>query len=249
VQERWDARPIDQVSPSEIRTFVAEVKADMVGSRSSATSTRKLGTTLGPSTDQQEPGGEDDRSPTADHRARGKAGGPVTVRSRPVGLRPGWLVRLAFRLPRALFNLRLGGVFGGHLVLVEHTGRRTGKRYRTPLEVVGRDPSGALTVVSAFGGHADWYRNLLAQPDTRVIIRGRVVPAAAEAITVSEGSAVMLRYARRHRRLARRILGLLGYDIDGTDADFLEVGSRLRFLRLVPAPGFRDWSHGSGRVG
>lgn len=148
--------------------------------------------------------------------------------------RPRRALRLVFRVPRVLFALRLGGIFGGHLVLVEHVGRRTGRRYRTPLEVVDRDTSGALTVASAFGGRSDWYRNLVAQPQIHIILGRRPIPATAEPLSVPEGSAAMLAYARRHRWLARRVLALMGYHVDGSDAGFLEVGRRLRFVRLIP---------------
>ena len=145
------------------------------------------------------------------------------------------LVRLAFRLPRVLFDLRLGWIFAGHLVLVEHVGRKTGKRYRVPLEVVQRDGEGVLTVASGFGGRADWYRNLVAEPKAHIIVGRRAIPVAAEPMSVPEGSAVMLAYGRRHRWIARGVLALTGIRADGSDEGFVEAGRELRFMRLRPS--------------
>ncbi|NMO54673.1 nitroreductase family deazaflavin-dependent oxidoreductase [Actinoplanes sp. TBRC 11911] len=150
------------------------------------------------------------------------------------GRRPRRVLRVAFQVPRVMFRLRLGWVFGGRLVLVEHVGRRSGRVYRTPLEVIDRDRAGVLTVASAFGGRADWYRNLVARPETRIAFGGRAIPATAEPMSAAEGSAAMLAYARRHRWLARRVLAVMGHRVDGTDAGFLEAGRQLRFVRLIP---------------
>lgn len=118
--------------------------------------------------------------------------------------------------------MRLGWVFGGRLILVERTGRRTARDIALRLRlsiVTGRGLS------PAFGRRADWYRDLVAAPDTRVVLRWRATPAIARPIPETEGSLLMLRYALHHRRLARWILALLGYEIDGTDEDFLEVAA------------------------
>jgi deazaflavin-dependent oxidoreductase (nitroreductase family) len=149
--------------------------------------------------------------------------------------RPGRWLRRFFRAPAALYRLHLGWLFGRRLALVEHTGRRTGQRHRTVLEVVERDTTtGALTVASGFGPQADWYRNLLAHPATEVVLGGRRFPARAEPVPSEAGGEIMCRYARHRRRMARRMVRVLGYEVDGTDADFVELGRTLPFLRLVP---------------
>lgn len=145
-----------------------------------------------------------------------------------------WLHRI-FRAPTTLYRLHLGWLFGRRLVLVEHTGRRTGQRHRTVLEVVERDATtGALTVASGFGPRADWYRNLRAHPATEVVLGRRRFRVAAEPVPAEAGGEIMRRYARHRRRTARRMVRVLGYEVDGTDADFVEVGRTLPFLRLVP---------------
>jgi deazaflavin-dependent oxidoreductase (nitroreductase family) len=158
----------------------------------------------------------------------------MTLRVRTLPDPPtGWR-RLLLRVPIMAYSAGFGWLFGRWLVMVEHVGRRTGKRRRVVLEVVARDASGAVTVASGFGAKADWYRNLLAHPQAQVSTGRRRRPVVARPVPVDDGARVMLAYARRHRRPARRIAAVMGYEVDGGDADFAELGRRLNFLRLEP---------------
>jgi deazaflavin-dependent oxidoreductase (nitroreductase family) len=55
---------------------------------------------------------------------------------------------------------------GGRMLVLEHVGRSSGKRYRTPLDYAAI--GGELYCVAAFGERTHWYRNLLAAPETAV---------------------------------------------------------------------------------
>lgn len=55
---------------------------------------------------------------------------------------------------------------GGRMLVVEHRGRRSGRRYLTPLNCTPSNRS--LYCVAAFGGRADWYRNSMSNPDAIV---------------------------------------------------------------------------------
>ena len=57
-------------------------------------------------------------------------------------------------------------------VLVETTGRTTGKRRRTPLATGPYDDAG-IRLIAAHGRHASWVKNLEAKPEVRVLLRGR----------------------------------------------------------------------------
>ena len=83
-------------------------------------------------------------------------------------------------LPRALaaFNRRVtnpiqrrwAGRLPGHAI-IEHTGRKSGRRYRTPVLCVRR--SGGFAFLVGYGLESDWVRNLLAADGGTVIHRGR----------------------------------------------------------------------------
>lgn len=89
---------------------------------------------------------------------------------------PRWLARA----PIPLFRRGYGWLLGPR-VLLEHRGRRTGRARYAVLEVVGREP-GALYVVSGYGRHAQWFRNVRVAPRVRVWTGAlRAAPARAAA--------------------------------------------------------------------
>lgn len=68
----------------------------------------------------------------------------------------------------------------GRLLVLEHVGRRSGTKYRSPVNyaTVGDD----LYVLAAFGKKTHWYRNILAAPDVAVWLPdGRWLARAEEA--------------------------------------------------------------------
>jgi deazaflavin-dependent oxidoreductase (nitroreductase family) len=141
-----------------------------------------------------------------------------------------WLRRL-LRIPVFAYRARLGWLFGGRLVLIEHIGRRSGRLHRTVLEVVEHDRrSGAITVASGHGTGADWYRNLLAHPHAHMVVRRRRVPVHVRPVPEETGAHILTGYARRHPRAARHVVRMLG--VDG--ADYAAIGRRIPFLRLLP---------------
>lgn len=110
-------------------------------------------------------------------------------------LRTRWFVRA----PIIVFRARLGFLFGGRLLLLEHTGRKSGEARFVVLEVVERADA-ARVVASGFGDRAQWFQNLRANPQCRVSIgmrsRRRTV---AEELDAEEVAAVLRRYRRDHR--------------------------------------------------
>ena len=57
-------------------------------------------------------------------------------------------------------------------VVLETTGRRSGRSRRTPL-ARGLVEEGAMWLISVHGRHADWVQNLEADPAVRLRMRGR----------------------------------------------------------------------------
>lgn len=106
---------------------------------------------------------------------------------RPPGLDSAWTARIikyGARANTALFratNGRIGGtwrVASGWkrpvpILLLNHVGRRTGKRFTTPLVYLAQGRS--VVVVASQGGLAkdpQWLHNLRASPDTSIVLRG-----------------------------------------------------------------------------
>lgn len=82
---------------------------------------------------------------------------------------PRALARINRRIINPIQRLYAGTIpFHG---IVEHTGRRTGKGYRTPVLVFGA-PTG-FTMIVGYGLESDWVRNVLASDGAGLRHRGR----------------------------------------------------------------------------
>jgi deazaflavin-dependent oxidoreductase (nitroreductase family) len=154
--------------------------------------------------------------------------------------RPGPLLRRVLRAPVPLYRARMGRLLGSRFLLLSHVGRRSGRRYETVLEVVGRVPATREYVVMAgLGRRADWLRNLLAGGGREVAVgRVRFVPAVR---LLDEDDAVdaLAGYEQRNRLLApvvRRVLSrLVGWRYTGTDAQRRRLVAELPLVALGPA--------------
>ena len=90
-------------------------------------------------------------------------------------------------------------------LLLTHVGRKSGKRFETPLLYLddGRD----LVVVASQGGlpkNPQWYANLLAHPDTTVSLKGeRDRPVRARPTTTDERAALWPRLVELYADFAK----------------------------------------------
>lgn len=141
------------------------------------------------------------------------------------------VIRRAARLPLVLYRLRLGRLFGESLLLLEHTGRVSGRPRRTVLEVVGRLPGDRLVVASGRGDRADWYRNIRAEPRVHVSVGQRRVPAVARPVPGPEAAQVLATYRATHPRRWPLVATVLSRTLPGSDRDRI-TGPPLVEIRL-----------------
>ena len=66
-------------------------------------------------------------------------------------------------------------------VVVETTGRRSGKPRQTPL-ARGPELEGAHWLIAVHGRHSTWVKNLIANPNVRLRVRGRWLTGTAEVV-------------------------------------------------------------------
>ena len=134
----------------------------------------------------------------------------TSLRAKPVGF-----LRRVFRFPILLYRWHLGWLFGHRFLLLTHRGRKTGLVRRTVLEVVQYDPATRESVViSGWGGAADWYRNIQAQPASEVRTGRRRYSPQQRLLSPDEVATVAATFERRHpieARLAPRVLAWLGW--------------------------------------
>src|SRR6266566_2440745 len=116
---------------------------------------------------------------------------------------------LLWRLSRLTTPLTLplaGKRWNPLFAVVENRGRRTGRRYATP--VAARRIAGGFAISLAFGAQADWYQNLLAAGDGVIRWRGQAYRVTApERIAATTGRAAF----HPVQRLLLRIGGIDGY--------------------------------------
>jgi deazaflavin-dependent oxidoreductase (nitroreductase family) len=119
-----------------------------------------------------------------------------------------------------------------------------GKPRQTVVEVAQHDATyDSYVVASGWGPTAAWYRNILHTPDVSIQVGTRTIPVAAVPLAKDEGAEIFVRYAARHREAAKFVLPrMLGFSVDGSDADFRAVGERMPFVRFVPRATGRDRS-------
>ena len=114
---------------------------------------------------------------------------------------PSWLARFN----RAVTN-RVTGLVAGHLPgfgVVVHIGRRSGRRYRTPVNAFRR-PDGYVIALT-YGEVADWIRNVMTAGGCELERRGRLVALANPRVIVDQRAGLV-------PVSVRPILRLIGVD-------------------------------------
>jgi deazaflavin-dependent oxidoreductase (nitroreductase family) len=68
----------------------------------------------------------------------------------------------------------------GRIMVIENRGRRSGKRYKTPVNFASID--GDVYCLAGFGPRTDWYQNILADPNVKLWLpKGKRNAHASEA--------------------------------------------------------------------
>jgi deazaflavin-dependent oxidoreductase (nitroreductase family) len=149
---------------------------------------------------------------------------------------PTGLTRLLFRAPIYLYRAGLGWTLGHRIMLLHHIGRVSGKQRQAVLEVVEHDPADdSFVAASGWGQTAAWYQNVVRMPDVTIQVGRRTIPVRAVPLGEDEGADIFARYGVRHRMLAKYLLPrLMGFSVDGSEADFREAGRHMPFVRFVP---------------
>jgi deazaflavin-dependent oxidoreductase (nitroreductase family) len=91
--------------------------------------------------------------------------------------------------------MRLAGRKHWYASVVEHTGRRSGKHYATPV-VVERVPDG-FVIPLPYGVGVDWLRNVVAAGHARIRTHGQSYRVVQPEIISAEADAPQLRPERR----------------------------------------------------
>jgi deazaflavin-dependent oxidoreductase (nitroreductase family) len=147
---------------------------------------------------------------------------------------PTGLARWFFRLPIWLYRARLGWMLGNRFLLLNHTGRISGLQRQAVLEVVQHDRQTDVYVVAVgFGEKSQWYQNILAQPEVSIQAGRRKLNVTAQPLDPRAAGEVFVDFARRYPGEAR-MAGLLGFEVDGSEEDYRQMGELMTLVALRP---------------
>ena len=171
--------------------------------------------------------------PIRESRRKALASEQVAIEMKKTGA---W--RYLFRAPVYLYRWHLGWLLGHRFVLLTHTGRSSGLRRQTVLEVVDyRKPGPEVVVVSAFGRDADWFRNIEAKPDEEVTVGAQHFAAKHRILSEQEAISVIRGYEYRNRFMAPIVRAglswVVGWPYRSRDED------RRRLVQQLPLVAFR----------
>jgi deazaflavin-dependent oxidoreductase (nitroreductase family) len=148
---------------------------------------------------------------------------------------PRGCARWLFRAPIRLFQWGLGWIFMGRALLLEHTGRRSGRTRYVVLEVIRHDEEeDAYYVASGWGEKSDWFQNILQDGRVQIRVGRRRARAFAECVPLDEAGEEILRYARKYPLPFRSLMRMIGYRVQHSDEELRGMAEVLPVVRIKP---------------
>jgi deazaflavin-dependent oxidoreductase (nitroreductase family) len=120
------------------------------------------------------------------------------------------------------------------VIVVVHRGRKSGRLYKTPVEILLDNPdNGELVISPMYGRDSDWYRNVAAGGLVEVHVRGEERQVGWRELDEVERRAAIKAYRDAHPRYSRMILLML-VRVNGFEGDAEEA-----VVRGLPMLGLR----------
>ena len=117
--------------------------------------------------------------------------------------------------------------------MITHTGRKSGKRYRTPANYTIVDDD--IYCTAGFGGKSDWYRNMISNPQVEVWLPDGWWYGYAEEVTDSELYLPLLRQVLQASGFAAYAAGIDPYRVSDEGLAKVTEGYRLMRIRRTAA--------------
>ena len=104
-----------------------------------------------------------------------------------------WFINKFFMVPmfRLGFGPLMGNPFTGYIMVLKTIGRKSGKLYHVPVNYTIY--KGNIYCISGFRKKADWYRNLLANPEIEIILPSGNVFAHMEEVSNPDAKRIITR--------------------------------------------------------
>jgi deazaflavin-dependent oxidoreductase (nitroreductase family) len=134
---------------------------------------------------------------------------------------------------------------GGRIMVITHTGRKTGIRRHTPVNYTIAD--GEIYCTAGFGSSSDWYRNIMANPEVEVWLPNGWWAGMAEEVADAETRMPLLRQVLIDTGFAARAAGIdpvtmTNEELDAATVDYPLIHIRRTEARTGPGgPGDLAW--------
>jgi deazaflavin-dependent oxidoreductase (nitroreductase family) len=149
--------------------------------------------------------------------------------------RPNRLLRIVFRIPRWLYDVHLGRIFGHRALLLTHRGRKSGLLHETALEVIRYERANDTSVViSAWGERSDWFRNIQHSPALQIETGGHRYVPEQRLLTTDEAVRQLERYAVEHHIAAKILERVFGFQITAGDEQRRAFAETIRMVAFRP---------------
>ena len=125
----------------------------------------------------------------------------------------------------------IGTKYGGYILVIKHTGRKTGLTRFTPVNYATID--GDIYCTSGFGKSADWYRNIQSNPEVEVWLPNSRWAGVAEDVTDAENRTELLRHVITASGFAGPLFGVNPKNF--TDNDYETLLESYRLIRIQRA--------------
>jgi len=124
----------------------------------------------------------------------------------------------------------------GRIMVITHTGRKSGARRQTPLNYTILD--GDVYCTAGFGSGSDWYRNILSNSKVEVWLPEGWWSGIAEDVTNEKDRLTLLRQVLIASGFAARAAGINPHAITDAELDAVTADYRLiRIRRAAPRTG------------
>ena len=151
--------------------------------------------------------------------------------------RPNPLMKFFFKVPLFMHKLGLGGwerLIGAQWMLLTTTGRKTGKQRETLVDVMDYNTTtDTYFIEAAYGAHADWYKNIQAQPIFQAQVGRRKFTANAKELDQQDTGEMLVQFFRRKPAYTRSVMAMVGLKFKDEN-ELRALGNKLTLLSVTP---------------
>jgi deazaflavin-dependent oxidoreductase (nitroreductase family) len=138
-------------------------------------------------------------------------------------------------MPILFYKLGLGWMLGSRLLLLSHTGCKSGKKRQAVLEIIHYSPEDhSYYLVSGFGTRSHWYQNIKQDPKVTIQVGSNRMAADAQRLEPDEAENIFLAYTQKYPQSIRLLAKVLKYDIVHTAEGYRAFGREIPLIRLTP---------------